>query len=186
MDQPGFFFDLGSPGSYLVSERVLHALPELAEWVPVAWGADRDPDWEALEVRASSIGLLPLRHAARWPPDTGAAMRAATYAKQGGKTVAFCQAAFRQAFAGGQDLSNTDTLLLAGAAAEIHPRALLKGIETAGVERALASATAAARDAGVTQVPALVMEDGTVYEGEDCLEAATRARLRTSNATTGP
>ena len=29
---PRFYFDLASPEAYLVAERVLHDLPELAEW----------------------------------------------------------------------------------------------------------------------------------------------------------
>ena len=58
-------------------------------------------------------------------------MLAATYAKRIGRAVAFSLAAFRQAFAGGRDLGDEDTVLIAGAACEMHPTALLKGIELA-------------------------------------------------------
>ncbi len=54
-------------------------------------------------------------------------MLAATYAKRIGRAVAFSLAAFRQAFAGGRDLADQDTILIAGAACEMHPTALLKG-----------------------------------------------------------
>jgi 2-hydroxychromene-2-carboxylate isomerase len=73
--------------------------------------------------------------------------------------VAFSLAAFRQAFAGGKDLGDTDNVLIAGAACELHPRALLKGIETRGTRDDLAAATAAARELGVADLPALVTDD---------------------------
>ena len=53
-------------------------------------------------------------------------MRAATYAKQIGRTVAFSLAAFRQAYAGGRSLGDPDNVLIAAAACEMHPRAVLK------------------------------------------------------------
>ncbi len=75
--------------------------------------------------RSSSVPprprLQPLRWPERWPPDTRTAMLAATYAKQIGRAVAFSLAAFRQAFAGGRDLGDTDTVLIAAAACEMHP-----------------------------------------------------------------
>ena len=49
-------------------------------------------------------------------------MRAATYAKQIGRTVAFALAAFRQAFAGGRALAEPDNVVIAAAACEMHPR----------------------------------------------------------------
>ena len=75
-------------------------------------------------------------------------MRAATYAKQTGRTVAFALAAFRQAFAAGRDLTETDNVLLAAAACELHPNAVLKAVETASVKDALRAATEAAGDLG--------------------------------------
>ena len=48
-------------------------------------------------------------------------MLAATYAKQFGRAVAFSLAAFRQAFAGGRDLGDEITVLIAAAACEMHP-----------------------------------------------------------------
>ena len=57
-------------------------------------------------------------------------MRAATFAKQTGRTVSFSLAAFRQAFAAGRDLTEPDNVLIAAAACELHPRALLKAVAT--------------------------------------------------------
>ena len=68
-------------------------------------------------------------------------MRAATFAKQTGRTVSFALAAFRQAFAAGRDLTEPDNVLIAAAACELHPNALLKAVETEGVKNALREAT---------------------------------------------
>jgi 2-hydroxychromene-2-carboxylate isomerase len=171
--RPTFFYDLGSPESYLVAERILHALPELAEWQPVQWPGD-DADRGEIERRAAAYGLQPLRWPPAWPPESGTAMRAATYAKQIGRGVAFSQAAFRQAFAGGRDVADLDTVVIAGAACEMHPTALLKAIELRSVREELDRATAAARTAGVRRVPA-VRIGSEIFHGDDGLAAAARA-----------
>ena len=77
-----------------------------------------------VERRAASYGLPPLRWPDPFPGNTLVAMRAATYAKEVGRTVAFSLAAFRQAFAAGRDLTDPDNVVLAAAAAELHPRAV--------------------------------------------------------------
>ena len=84
-------------------------------------------------------------------------MRVATFAKQTGRTVSFSLAAFRQAFAAGRDLTEPDNVLLAAAACELHPRALLKAVETDVVKGALREATDRAAELGVRGVPALVV-----------------------------
>jgi 2-hydroxychromene-2-carboxylate isomerase len=89
-------------------------------------------------------------------------MLAATYAKRIGRAVAFSLAAFRQAFAAGRDLGDTDTVVLAGAACEMHPAALLKGIELRSTADALAAATERARRDGVSALPAVVEAAGSV------------------------
>jgi 2-hydroxychromene-2-carboxylate isomerase len=104
-------------------------------------------------------------------------MRSATYAKQLGKTVSFSLAAFRQAFAGGRDLSVTENLLVAAAAAEIHPRALLGAVERDSVKEALRNATSRAADLGVRGVPTVVVRR-QVYWGDDRLTDAAEAAAR--------
>ena len=131
-EQPVFYYDLGSPECYLAAEGVMTALPVVPEWEPVLatdlGAATPEPDREAIEHRAVELGIQPVRWPDPWPTDTRTAMLAATYAKRIGRGVAFSLAAFRQAFAAGRDLADDDTLLLAGAASEMHPSALLKGI----------------------------------------------------------
>ena len=67
-------------------------------------------------------------------------MRVATYAKGGGRAVAFSLAAFRQVFAGGRDLGDEGTVLIAAAACEMHPTAVLKGAGLRSVSASLARA----------------------------------------------
>jgi 2-hydroxychromene-2-carboxylate isomerase len=171
-DQPLFLFDVGVPAAWPVSEAILQALPAVAEWVPVHLGADPAPDWGDVEARAAAAGALPLRRPGAWPPDTALAMRALTYARMLGKTVAFAQALFRQAYTGGRALDDEATVLLAGAAAEVHPRALLASVGQRGTRRSADATAAAARAAGVEALPALILPDGEVLSGPDCLEAA--------------
>jgi len=111
-------------------------------------------------------------------------MRAATFAKQTGRTVAFALAAFRQAFAAGRDLSQLDNVLIAAAACELHPNAVRKAIETPAVKDALREATERAGDLGVTGVPSLAVA-GEVFWGDDRLERAVACALAKVNARDG-
>jgi predicted DsbA family dithiol-disulfide isomerase len=164
--QPVFYYDLGSPACYLVAEQIGAALPQ-AEWEPVHFGARDEVDRALVERQAAEAGLQELRWPAAWPPDTRTAMLAATYAKQIGRTVAFSFAAFRQAFAGGRDLSDTDTVLIAAAACEMHPSAVLKGIELRSTASALERACDRAHAAGVESVPAIQLDGRVVYTLEE-------------------
>jgi 2-hydroxychromene-2-carboxylate isomerase len=177
-ERPVFYYDLGSPACYLIAERILATLPVVAEWEPVL-GAQLGlsapaPERERLDAAASELGLQPLRMPASWPPDTELAMLAAIYAKRGGKTVAYSLAAFRQAFAGGRDLGDEGTVLIAAAACEMHPRAVLKGVQLRSTAAALERACARAAAADVTELPAIATGSG-IYCGERALELATDA-----------
>lgn len=190
-----FYFDLGSPYAYLTAERISALFAEAGleqpEWQPVLLGGlfqrfDRGswsltPEREAgiaeVERRAASYRLPPLRWPDPFPGNTLTAMRAATFAKQTGRTVAFALAAFRQAFAAGRDLSEPDNVAIAAAACELHPRALLKAVATDGVKAALREATEGAADAGVFGVPSLVV-GGEVFWGDDRVEEAIEAAAR--------
>jgi 2-hydroxychromene-2-carboxylate isomerase len=182
-----FYFDLASPLAYLAAEQVLHVLPGPAEWRPVLereLGGDggqalrceheRDAFREDLARRAQALGLQPLRWPEPFPFDSAFAMRAATYAKSIGRVVPFAQAAFRQAFAGGRDLADPDNVLIAAAACEMHPSAVLRGAELRSVRSQLAAATSDALRSSIKEIPAIVV-DGVVFEGERAIEhAATR------------
>jgi len=158
-DQPTFYYDLGSPACYLLAERIMSELPVVPEWEPVLAAdlglAEPEPDQEAVERVADRLGIQPMRWPRQWPPDARTAMLAATYAKHIGRAVAFSLACFRQEFAGGRDLGDDGTVLIAAAACEMHPAAVLKGIGLRSVTDGLADAGARARSAGVRSLPAI-------------------------------
>jgi 2-hydroxychromene-2-carboxylate isomerase len=180
-----FYFDLASPLAYLAAERVLHVLPGPAEWTPVlardlpgaeSFDAFRCAQEEAVmraevQRRADALGLQPLVWPQPFPFDSELAMRAATYAKQIGRAVPFAQAAFRQAFAAGHNLASRDFVLIAAAACEMHPRAVLQALALSSVRVALRDTTARAAAAGVTDVPAVRIGE-RVLVGERALDSA--------------
>ncbi len=144
-----FRFDLADPLAYLEAER-LRAEDPAVEWLPVQAPPAYRCAEEALSVRedverrVAKMGLQRVRWPDPFPFDSERAMLAATYARQIGRTVAFSLAAFRQAYAAGRALDDDDNILIAAAACEMHPRAVLKALETRGVREALRAATAQA------------------------------------------
>jgi 2-hydroxychromene-2-carboxylate isomerase len=175
--QPVFYYDLGDPGCYLVAERIMAELPLVPEWEPVHGArlgfTPPAPD-RALADTVARQGLQPLRLPATWPPDSELAMLAATYAKGGGRAVAFSLAAFRQVFAGGRDLGDEATVLIAAAACEMHPTAVLKGVGMRSVRASLERAAERARAAGVSELPA-IQAGAKIFAGQGALERAVDA-----------
>src|SRR3954470_24932176 len=191
-DGPAFYFDLGNPDAYLAAERVLQSMPVATEWIPVLardlpaaesfeafrCEAERDIVLGGFRDAVARRALQPLRWPDPFPFDSELAMHAATYAKQIGRTVPFALAAFRQAYAGGRAL-DADTVLIAAAACEMHPAAVLKAIDLRSVRDELARQTALAIERGVRDVPALVVA-GAVFHGDASLGAAARAAAATA------
>jgi 2-hydroxychromene-2-carboxylate isomerase len=186
-DSARFYYDLASPDAYVAAERVVGVLGIVPEFVPERLGGlaaggvggFRCAEEEAIyrmeiERRAAAAGILPLRWPPELPADTEWAMLVATYAQQVGRVVAFSLAAFRQAFAAGRDLGERDTVLIAAAAAEMHPAAVVKGAALRGTRARLDAATAAAAEAGVLDVPAVAV-GSRVFHGDLQLEAAAGA-----------
>ena len=183
-----FYFDLAAPEAYLVAERILQVMPVATAWVPVldrdlpGGGAfegfrcahEHDIAIEAVERAAAAHGLQPLRWPDPLPFDSAFAMRAATFARQIGRTVPFALAAFRQAYAGGRALDVPDNVLIAASACEMHPAAVLRAAELRSVEEALRGATAEAAARGVQATPA-VWVAGEVFHGDEALGAAAEA-----------
>ena len=191
-ERASFYFDLGSPYAYLTGERISGLFAEAGleqpEWQPIllgglfgrfgrdSWanGPGREEGIAEVERRAAAYGLPPLAWPDPWPGNTLLAMRAATFAKQTGRTVSFALAAFRQAFAAGLDLSDPDSVLIAAAACELHPNAVTRAVETESVKGALREATDRAAEQGVTGVPSLVL-GREVFWGDDRLAEAVAA-----------
>jgi len=190
-----FCFDLGSPYAYLAAERISGLFAEAGleqpEWRPVllggmfralgrsSWGLgpDRKDGMRDCEQRASAYGLPPIRWPEPWPGDMLGAMRAATFAAQIGRITSFALAAFRQSFAAGRDLSELDNLMLAGAASEIHPRALRTALERDAVKAELRAATDDVIARGAVGVPSVIVGE-RVFWGDEQLEQAVDATAR--------
>jgi 2-hydroxychromene-2-carboxylate isomerase len=188
-----FFYDFSSPYSYLAAERIsgLFAEAELEqpEWIPISFGhvlkqsgrrpwsfeEDRSRDFAEIQRRADERGLPEVLYPEGWPIENYSITpaRAATYAKESGRVVSFSLAMFRQVFAAGRDLDE-DTVLLAGAACELHPNAVTKALGTASVKDRLKAATAEAIELGVGGIPTVTVGD-QLFWGDDKLEEAVQA-----------
>jgi 2-hydroxychromene-2-carboxylate isomerase len=188
--RPVFYYDFSSPYAYLAAERINGVLPVPPVWRPISfgfvlrhtgrtpWSRDgrREDGMREVEARAAERGLPPMRWPEGWPRESYslAPLRAAVFAGQTGRIEAFSLAAFRQAFAAGRRLDEIDNVLLAAAACELHPNAVLKGIETESVKSELREATEDAIERGVTGLPTVEV-DGELFWGDDRLEEAAAA-----------
>jgi 2-hydroxychromene-2-carboxylate isomerase len=185
------FYDLGSPYAYLAverAERVLGVEPVLR---PVLLGAifaaRGHGSWSQTEARAEGIaeverraaayGLPPVRWPPGWPPDTLAAMRAAVWAERRGRGAPFARAAFRRAFAAGEDLADIAVLAAAAADAGLPAGDVAAAIADPAVKDDLRARTGAALALGVRGVPTL-RAGGRLLYGDDRLEDAAAADRR--------
>lgn len=186
--RPVFYYDFAGPEAYLSAERVVDVLGLVPEWQPVRASAlsgggapafrcaqERDIYMSDIERTAAARGMQPLHWPPEWPADYELALLVAAYAKSIGRVVAFSLAAFRQAYAAGRDLAVPDNVVIAAAACEMHPTAVLKAAKLRSVREGLERATAVAAHVGVHRVPALRVGD-EVLNGDGGLEAAA-ARL---------
>jgi 2-hydroxychromene-2-carboxylate isomerase len=191
-----FYYDFGSPYSYLAAERISGVFAETGaeqpEWQPISFGhvvqaIGRTPwsmqpdgpnpaDLDEIQRRAAQRGLPEVIYPKGWPVENYSLnpTRAAIYAKESGRVVSFSLAAFRQVFAAGRDMSDVENVLLAAAACELHPKAVLKGIETKSVKERLQRATEEAIELGVAGIPTIAL-GGELFWGDDRLIEAAKA-----------
>jgi len=191
-----FYYDFSSPYSYLAAERISGLFAEAGatqpEWKPISfghllaaierrpwsWEEDRRKDFAEIQRRADERGLPKVLYPEGWPRDTWSVLpaRAAIYAKEIGRVVSFSLAAFRQHFAAGRDLSDPDNVVIAAAACEMHPKAVLKGVETRAVKDGLRATTDEALERGVEGIPTVAVGD-ELFWGDDRLEDAVAAAV---------
>jgi 2-hydroxychromene-2-carboxylate isomerase len=196
VDRTVFYYDFNSPYAYLAAERISGVFAERGaeqpEWQPISFGhllrasgrtlwsmqpdGPNRADLEEIRRRAAERGLPEVTYPDGWPVSNYSLnpVRAAIYAKESGRIVSFSLAAFRQVFAAGRDLSDVDNVLLAAAACELHPNAVLKGIKTRSVKEELKRATDEALELGVTGIPTVAVA-GQLFWGDDRLEEAAEA-----------
>jgi 2-hydroxychromene-2-carboxylate isomerase len=183
--EPGLFcFEIADPLCYLAAERALQAARDRPlEWLPVPASslpagpragalrcqAELEAFREDVQRRAARLGLQPIRWPQPFPFEGELAMLAATYAREIGRTVPFAQAALRQAFAGGHALDREDFVLIAAAACEMHPRAVLGAARASSTAARLRAAGELAAARGVEDLPAIVTPEQTLC-GERALE----------------
>jgi 2-hydroxychromene-2-carboxylate isomerase len=189
-----FYYDFSSPYSYLAAERIsglfAEAGVEQPGWQPISFGhilkatgrrpwsfeGERRAHFAEIQRRADERGLPEVVYPEGWPVDNYSLSptRAAIYAKQSGRVVSFSLACFRQVFAGGRDMSDTDNVLVAAAACELHPNAVLRGIETQSVKEKLQRATEGALALGLEGIPTVAV-GRELFWGDDRLEEAVQA-----------
>src|SRR5262245_46521770 len=195
-----FYYDFNSPYSYLAAERISALFSEAGVeqpvWKPVALAfllraAGRTPwsmqpegpnpdDLEEIRRRAADRGLPEVRYPPGWPVEsyTLTPLRAAIYAEQTGRVIAFSLAAFRQQFAAGRGPAEVDHVPpRAAAACELHPKAVMKAIETDAIKERLREETEAAIAAGVIGVPTIAVKDQLFWGDDRLLEAIDAAKI---------
>jgi 2-hydroxychromene-2-carboxylate isomerase len=196
MTRATFYYDFNSPYSYLAAERIsglfAEADLEQPEWQPISFGhiiqaigkvpwsmqpdGPNPGDLAEVQRRADERGLPEVLYPEGWPVANYSLnpIRAAIYAKESGRVVSFSLACFRQVFAAGRDMSDVDNVLVAAAACELHPNAVMKGIETKSVKDKLRAATDRALALGVEGIPTIAVGE-RLFWGDDHLEDALEA-----------
>jgi 2-hydroxychromene-2-carboxylate isomerase len=188
VSRPTLYFDFGSPYGYLATERAADVLPTEPELGPILLGAIFEyrgrGSWSQTGARASNVAeverrareyrLPPVRWPPGWPPNTLAAMRAATWAKRMGRVREFALSAYRSAFVDGRDLGDLGVVVATAEQAGLPAHELPDAIQEPGIKDELRRVTQDAWEAGVIGVPC-VRVGSDVYYGDDRLEDAAAA-----------
>jgi 2-hydroxychromene-2-carboxylate isomerase len=169
-----FYFDLASPWTYLVAERVERHFANV-RWQPVIPDVivpeeDDDVARAAVEQRAAQL-RMPLVWPEAWPTASRGAVRVAALATERGRAAPFVLAASRLAFCGGYDVDDPEALAEAAAAAGLG---LTESLQAAGDLRRDGPLEAAAlwlAARGGDHLPALVVARN-VFCGERRLPEA--------------
>jgi len=166
MARATFYFDLASPDTYLVAERVERRIGDAA-WRPATM---RQPllrgDAVVTETQRRAQALrMPLVWPERFPSRVPSAMRVATYANEHNLGSRFVVAAGRLAFCGGFDLEDPDIIAEAAAAAGLDVEGALLAARDPRRDHQIDMAGRAVGHAGGTTLPALEHER-RIYCGE--------------------
>jgi len=165
------YFDLASPYTYLVAER-LERRVGTAVWRPAVLPSRSLGGEEAVtEAQRRAHALrMPLVWPERFPSRVPTAMRVATFANEQGCGSAFAIAACRLAFCGGFDLQDPDILAEAAAAAGLNGEGALAAAREPRRDHQIGMAGRSVGHAGGTVLPALEHER-RIYCGEPHITA---------------
>lgn len=180
---PAFYFDIGSPVSYLAGE-LLHGTLEGVRWIPVTSGsltrlrekptgttsrASDAPVNVRLQRRIEALrrGLVTPERARIAAPR---AQRACAYAVALGAGPEFATAAARLAFCGGFDLEDRETLAEAAASAGLPLGGCLAAARDHRWDDRLRADARSLLALGATQAP-VIEAGGRWWAGEDALMA---------------
>jgi 2-hydroxychromene-2-carboxylate isomerase len=171
-----FFFDLASPDTYLVAERIERRfgdagwLAAVLEPATTAGAPELRRAMTAVELRAKEL-RLPLIWPERYPAPVPSAMRVAVFAGERGCAAAFAIAAGRLAFCGGFDIEDQAILADAAAASGLDVKEALAAARDERYDAPSAAAGRALWVEGVSALPALRHEE-RFYSGEQRITAA--------------
>ncbi len=187
---PAFFFDVTSPLSYLMAERVERRLGHV-EWVAAdgarlcrmlaedGSGPQSPSEPRPLRARAEACARalrLPLVWPDRFPGGSPCAQRACAFACEIGAGAAFALAASRLAFCGGFDLEDPETLAEAAAAAGVPLEECLAAAGESWRDEELEATARHLQARGVTELPALRIGDRWIQGEAGLLVAGTVLR----------
>jgi 2-hydroxychromene-2-carboxylate isomerase len=163
---PTLYFDLASPYTYLVAERIERRGRGVA-WRPamLRQPLSRGDELVAEAQRRAHALRMPLVWPERFPSRVPTAMRVATYANEQGCCSGYAIAAGRLAFCGGFDLEDPDIIAEAAAAAGLDVEGALAAARDPRRDHQIEMAGRAVGHAGGTVLPALEHER-RIYCGE--------------------
>jgi 2-hydroxychromene-2-carboxylate isomerase len=165
------YFDLASPYTYLVAER-LERRVGAAAWRPAVLPGPpaRGEDMLAAAQQRARALRMPLVWPERFPSRVPSAMRVATYANEQGCGSAFAIAAGRLAFCGGFDIEDPEILAEAAAAAGLDVDGALAASREPRRDHQIGMAGRSVGHAGGAVLPALEHER-RLYCGEPHITA---------------
>ncbi len=186
MESIDFFYDIGSPYSYLCATQIdgvarkhgteVHWRPMLLGAVFKATGNEMPARVPAkakwmlsdLSLWARSYGV-PFVFPASFPPNTVKAMRACVFAAERGKARELSLALFEGYWAHGVDPSSEEGIRKAAGLAGIDAAEVLAAVETQAVKDALRKSTDEAIARGVFGAPAMFVGE-QMFWGNDRLQ----------------
>jgi 2-hydroxychromene-2-carboxylate isomerase len=190
MDSIDFYYDIGSPYSYLCASQIGGVAAKHGRevrWRPMLLGAVFKATGNEMPARVPAKATWMLRDLALWaksygvpftfppsfPPNTVRAMRACVFAGERGKAREMSLALFEGYWSRGIDPSSEDGLQQASASAGLAASEVLAAIETQPIKDALRKITDEAIARGVFGAPAIFVGD-QLFWGNDRLPLVDR------------